>query len=46
MPVTTPVTTPTIAPTTSPTPYWEEHTMPERICPQQTREVASPDVMP
>lgn len=46
MPTTTPVTTPTIAPTTQPTPWTETYTDPTRICPQQRREGASPDVEP
>jgi len=43
-PVTTPVTTPTISPEVTPWP--ERYTDPARICPQQRREGASPDVEP
>ena len=43
-PVIAPTRTPTISPETAP---WEEtHTSPERICPQQWRETASPDIEP
>lgn len=43
-PTQTPTTTPTISPSESP---WEESwTMPERICPQQSDETASPDIAP
>mgnify|MGYP000863921278 CR=1 FL=1 len=47
MPVTTPITTPVI-PGTSPetTPWREVYTDPSRICPQQTRELGSPDIEP
>lgn len=38
--ITTPATTP------SEQPWQETHTDPERICPEQHRETASPDVMP
>lgn len=41
---TTPVTTPTVSPST--TPWRETYTSPEEICPQQHRELASPDVEP
>jgi hypothetical protein len=46
MPTTT--TTPTIAPATSPdaAPWRETHVSPDEICPQQQRELASPDVEP
>lgn len=46
MPV--PTTTPVISPTTTPTqtPWPERYTDPARICPQQRREGASPDVEP
>ncbi|MCC6382814.1 MAG: hypothetical protein IT304_09905 [Dehalococcoidia bacterium] len=46
MPATT--VTPTITPTTDPsiTPWPERFTDPARICPQQRREGASPDVAP
>lgn len=43
-PTTTPTTTPTISPSESPWP--ERYTDPARICPQQRREGASPDVEP
>lgn len=43
-PVEAPTTTPTISP--EQTPWPERFTDPERICPQQQREEASPDVMP
>ncbi len=43
-PTTTPVTTPTTNPNESPWP--ERYTDPARICPQQRREGASPDVEP
>lgn len=48
MPTSTPVTTPTTTPIENPdsTPWWERHTMPGEICPQQVREGASPDVEP
>jgi hypothetical protein len=44
----TPTTTPVITPTVSPglTPWPERFTDPARICPQQRREGASPDVEP
>lgn len=43
-----PTVTPTITPTTEPglTPWPERFTDPARICPQQRREGASPDVAP
>ena len=43
-----PTTTPVITPTTSPetTPWPDRYTDPARICPQQRREGASPDVEP
>jgi len=43
-----PTTTPTISPTISPSvsPWPERFTDPARICPQQRREGASPDVEP
>ncbi len=43
-----PTTTPVITPTVSPgiTPWPERFTDPARICPQQRREGASPDVEP
>jgi len=43
-----PTTTPTISPTISPSvsPWPERYTDPARICPQQRREGASPDVEP
>lgn len=43
-----PTVTPTITPTTEPatTPWPERYTDPARICPQQRREGASPDVEP
>ena len=43
-----PTTTPVITPTTAPaiTPWPERYTDPARICPQQRREGASPDVEP
>lgn len=44
MPVQTPVTTPTISP--NETPWHERSTDPAKICPQQRREGASPDVEP
>lgn len=40
----TPTTTPTTSP--NPTPWPERYTDPARICPQQRREGASPDVAP
>jgi hypothetical protein len=43
-PTTTPVTTPTVSPDSTPWP--ERFTDPARICPQQRREGASPDVEP
>lgn len=43
-PVETPVVTPT--PETHPVPWDEVYTDPNRICEQQTRELASPDVAP
>ena len=45
---TTPVTTPTQTPLDNPSdnPWQEEYTDPTEICPQQHRELASPDVMP
>lgn len=43
-PTTTPVITPTISPDAAPWP--ERYTDPARICPQQRREGASPDVEP
>ena len=48
MPTQAPTTTPVITPTTSPdaSPLWETYTDPDRICPQQRREGASPDVSP
>jgi hypothetical protein len=48
MPTQAPVTTPVITPTTNPdaSPLWETYTSPDRICPQQVREGASPDVEP
>lgn len=45
-PTTTPVTTPTVTPATQPVPWTTTHTDPARICPQQRREGASPDVAP
>lgn len=46
MPV--PTTIPVIAPTIGPDlrPWPERHTDPSKICPQQRREGASPDVAP
>lgn len=43
-----PTTTPTTTPTTSPgaEPWPQRYTDPARICPQQRREGASPDVEP
>ena len=43
-----PTTTPVVTPTTNPsvTPWPERYTDPARICPQQRREGASPDVEP
>jgi len=43
-----PTTTPVITPTTTPheSPWPERYTDPARICPQQRREGASPDVEP
>jgi hypothetical protein len=43
-----PTTTPTIAPTINPSesPWPERYTDPAKICPQQRREGASPDVEP
>lgn len=46
MPTTTPVITPTIAPTTTPHPWQEESTDPWETCPEQKRELGSPDVSP
>ena len=48
MPTSAPVTTPVITPTTNPdaNPLWETFTDPGKICDQQRRETASPDVMP
>ena len=48
MPTQAPVTTPVITPTTNPdmNPLWEEFTDPSKICDQQRKEGASPDVMP
>ena len=46
MPVETPVTTPVITPSPTQVPFWEVYTDPERICPAQTKEGASPDVEP
>ncbi len=43
-PVTAPTTTPVTTPSESP--LWETYTDPEKICPQQTEELASPDVAP
>jgi hypothetical protein len=43
-PTTTPVTTPTTNPGEAPWP--ERYTDPGKICPQQRREGASPDVEP
>jgi hypothetical protein len=43
-PTTTPTTTPTISPDTQP--WHETYTSPDRICPQQVREGASPDIEP
>lgn len=43
-PTTTPVITPTVSPTVQP--WRETYTDPARICPQQRREGASPDVEP
>lgn len=43
-PVQTPVTTPVISP--SEQPWREEFTSPDEICPQQTRELGSPDIQP
>jgi hypothetical protein len=43
-PTTTPTTTPTVSPTIEPWP--QRYTDPARICPQQRREGASPDVEP
>ncbi len=44
----TPIVTPIVTPTTSPSrsPWPERYTDPARICPQQRREGASPDVEP
>lgn len=41
---TTPAVTPVITP--AETPWQEEYTSPDEICPQQHRELASPDVEP
>lgn len=41
-PTQTPTTTPVINPNESP--WHEEYTDPGRICPQQHRELASPDI--
>jgi hypothetical protein len=48
MPVSTstPVTTPTITPATTPTPWRERFTSPDELCPQQHRELGSPDISP
>ena len=43
-PTTTPVETPTVAPNVTPWP--ERFTDPIHVCPQQRRELASPDVLP
>ena len=43
-PTTTPVVTPAIRPAEQP--WTETYTDPARICPQQRREEASPDVAP
>jgi hypothetical protein len=43
-PTTTPTTTPTVSPSESP--WRETYTDPWRICPQQTRELGSPDIEP
>ncbi len=44
LPGTIPTTTPTVSPSESPWP--ERYTDPAKICPQQRREGASPDVEP
>lgn len=44
MPTQTPTTTPVITPTEQP--WHERYTDPAKICPQQRREGASPDVEP
>lgn len=48
MPTQAPVTTPTRTPSPNPdqAPWPERYTDPERICPQQTEELGSPDVAP
>jgi len=43
-PVQTPVTTPVISPSESP--WTEQWTSPDEICPQQVRELISPEVSP
>jgi len=43
-PVQTPVTTPVISPSESP--WTEQWTSPDEICPQQVRELGSPDCAP
>jgi len=45
-PTQAPTTTPVITPGPEQAPWHEEYTDPERICPQQTEELASPDVAP
>lgn len=47
MPIQAPTTTPTVVtPGTSPQPFQETYTSPEETCPQQHRELASPDIEP
>lgn len=46
MPATNPVITPTRTPTVSPVPDQSPGFLPDEICPQQKREMASPDVSP
>ena len=43
-PTTAPTTTPTVSPDITPWP--ERHTSPDKLCPQQHDETASPDIMP
>lgn len=45
-PTQAPTTTPTITPSPDADPWQETYTDPERICPQQTRELGSPDIAP
>lgn len=41
-----PVETPVVTPTPASTPWPERYTNPIHICPQQRREMTSPDVAP